>query len=103
MLFSRSILLAAASFATLASAIPTPDLIGDVESIAGGITGKNLGSGIGNDVPTVVSEPPVSEVTDILSSLKRGASQSPGDSFQKCLDDIAPIIVEIGQYHIYFI
>jgi len=86
MLSLRSILLAAAAFATFTSAIPTtgnPLGGGDATGVIGSIT-DGLTSGGGG--------------TNALSGIppaKRGFSQSCGDIFQKCHDGIAVIVVEL--------
>jgi len=71
----RSILLAAAAFATVASAIPTPD--------AGGVTNALTPAGLTSGSPAVVPAP-----------ARRGQS-SGGDIIKKCHDDIAVVVLKI--------
>ena len=80
MLSFRSILLAAAAFATVASAIPTPD-------------GNALVAGVAN----------LKRSPDFYSdALARRGQPSCGDIVKKCHDDIAVVIVKIGQSNFFY-
>ena len=81
----RSILFAAVAFATVATAIPTPDttsngLTAALAPLAGGLTHGNIVPG----------------ANAVGAPTKRGASQSPKDCFKKCRDTVDPIIVKIS-------
>jgi hypothetical protein len=85
MLSFRSILFAAAAFATVVSAIPTPET-------AGGLTNVLPVGSVGNVLPAAPQ-------LGGLSS-KRGdegkEGKSCGDLFKKCKEDIAVIVIKIG-------
>ena len=75
----RSILLAAAAFATLTSAIPAPQL----PNVAGA---SNIANVVGDIVP----------VNGVGAPVKRGPL-SFGDHFSDCHDKIAVVVIEIGK------
>lgn len=105
MLSFRSILLAAAAFATVASAIPTPagplDGVPGVSGITGGggplavadsVTGAIGGlGGLGGALGGAGSVVP--------AGLRRGEHHSPKEVFEKCHDGMAGLVVELSRYH----
>ena len=93
MLSFRSILLAVAAFATVASAIPTPGTTGITNDV-GGLTSGGLTSGSPAVVPAAPALPGAPS--------KRG-QPSGGDIIKKCHDDIAVLVVKIRQYPIHLI
>jgi len=108
MLSFRSILLAAAAFATIASAIPTSDTVtsggptnalrgfglsGVLSSIFGGTdSGSGDGGGYGGGLPYSPYDGAVPELSG--APVKRG-DYSCGDIIKKCHDDIAVIVLKI--------
>jgi hypothetical protein len=81
MLSFRSILFAAAAFATMASAIPTPDTS---TNALGGLTSREI-------LPVGLTAAPA----------KRG-EESWGDIVKTCHDDVAVVVVKISQFFIIF-
>jgi len=86
MLSFRSIFLAAAAFATVASAIPTPGVPG-LPDVLGGL-------GSGSLVPAGAPAAPVRRDDDHPHHYEEGHG-SPGDVFKKCHESIKPIVVEL--------
>ena len=78
----RSILLAAAAFATLTSAIPAPQL----PNVAGA---SNIANVVGGIVPG-------NPLNGVGAPVKRGPL-SFGDHFSDCHDKIELIVIEIGK------
>ena len=91
MLSFRSILLAAAAFATVASAIPAPQL----GNLPAAPAVPDVGS-LGNGLPLVGTLG--GNAASPLNT--RGGQPSCADLFQSCHNQIAPIIVKIGKYRI---
>jgi hypothetical protein len=89
----RSILFAAAAFATVASAIPTP--------------APPDGLQVGDTIDTIDKETDTMEllISKFASSAinTRGDSYTPADSFKKCSDGIAVIVVEISRYLFFYL
>jgi len=78
----RSILLAAAAFATIASAIPTTPVAQD---------GHALVSGLDLDINLLIK----GQTPHGFKNNRRDDSNSPADSFKKCSDGLAVVVVKI--------
>jgi hypothetical protein len=92
MLSFRSILFAAAAFATIASAIPTPGTPTD----AADMTDDPLAG-----IPARIDDLTNTEVTDLLGV--RGGSSNPVDLISNCHDSISVIVVKLSQYSFSFL
>jgi len=103
----RSILLAAAAFATVASAVPTPGLtdggVGGITglvnpaTVMGAVTGGGLAGGLtggGSPVGGLTGGgSPVGGLTG--AAVKRGEHHSPSEVFHKCHDGLADIVIQL--------
>ena len=91
----RSILLAAAAFATMTSAIPMPET--GTTGITPNVAGAGGAGGALGTITDIVSG--ASNAGSATDNLKRN-QKSLADSFQTCHGGIAAVIVEISKCHI---
>ena len=100
MLSFRTILVAAAVFATIVSAVPTPEIGSGLVQRSTTLDGLPItGDDLVNLPETFGSLPPLGNLATIgggITQSKRGGAPSCYERIKQCHDDISVIVVKIG-------